>query len=703
MSMRGRKTRVVQSRECDGAVYCRPPPVPSFPPIPISSLPLPEVNAQDIATTLYPYIYKDLSTWPCVRLLNATGTIGCQSLSSATGILYTVQSQTDLDSFVSSGGISGEKYAVIMYYGLMTRCVYNGFPYASRHTSSDQIKSTTPTTVEILGTISAPSNPRRRSAASSPSLTPPRARSHGRRAHRRTLHAQTASSAWHWLDLRQLQFPYLRVEPDRPALARYAANSNTNQSYTNYPLNAVEFNAFMFGAVDTATCLRRGWCSPVGGLSVYSTPSASLAHGDGKPVIIVSAAMDSRSFFHDLTLGIENDVSGMIALIAVADALSKSPVALTTFPKHIIYTLFTAEAWGHAGSQRFVSDVYQNPTCANTTGNYCPYTAPACSYPCLRDLDFTRINFDAIESVWELNSVAQSSAPSSPQPSFFAHFDDTTLPGNNRLLQLLVNVSGGQQYAIQAAAADGVDRKLPPSTVQAFLQKKRSIPAVVISDFQKQLGNDLDDAFDPTAATAAICAAANATARAVWLQAQGLTSVSPVSVGANCTLVGMLLGCLTTNYSCPYVTQFYNISNAGRITHYTSVYSYGNPGLIPLLMFNILGNLTASHRGGKCANIRDCDPGEHCITQQCVTTLTRYHDAYGTGLQMNLDGTFSVVDPTKGTWAESVWDQSGLRVFVVIARNFQIVELVVGIVWTALSVGLVIYAQRFLGKTLKVA
>ncbi|RUS15404.1 hypothetical protein BC938DRAFT_476954 [Jimgerdemannia flammicorona] len=277
----------------------------------------------------------------------------------------------------------------------------------------------------------------------------------------------------------------------------------------------------VLGEMFSCDVVIAGWCSPVGGLSVYSTPSASLAHGDGKPVIIVSAAMDSRSFFHDLTLGIENDVSGMIALIAVADALSKvgwmrfpyeghniskspfyistnliiirlytqqSPVALTTFPKHIIYTLFTAEAWGHAGSQRFVSDVYQNPTCANTTGNYCPYTAPACSYPCLRDLDFTRINFDAIESVWELNSVAQSSAPSSPQPSFFAHFDDTTLPGNNRLLQLLVNVSGGQQYAIQAAAADGVDRKLPPSTVQAFLQKKRSIPAVVISDFQKQLG-----------------------------------------------------------------------------------------------------------------------------------------------------------------------------------------------------------------------
>lgn len=35
------------------------------------------VQAEDIATTLYPYIYTNLYNWPCVRLLNATGTIGC--------------------------------------------------------------------------------------------------------------------------------------------------------------------------------------------------------------------------------------------------------------------------------------------------------------------------------------------------------------------------------------------------------------------------------------------------------------------------------------------------------------------------------------------------------------------------------------------------------------------------------------------------
>lgn len=33
--------------------------------------------------------------------------------------------------------------------------------------------------------------------------------------------------------------------------------------------------------------------------------------------------MDSRSVFHDLTLGVENDISGLVAMFAVADALSK--------------------------------------------------------------------------------------------------------------------------------------------------------------------------------------------------------------------------------------------------------------------------------------------------------------------------------------------------------------------------------------------
>lgn len=56
---------------------------------------------------------------------------------------------------------------------------------------------------------------------------------------------------------------------------------------------------------------------------MYSSASPNITGNDGKPIIIVSAIMDSRSVFHDLTLGVENDISGLVAMFAVADALSK--------------------------------------------------------------------------------------------------------------------------------------------------------------------------------------------------------------------------------------------------------------------------------------------------------------------------------------------------------------------------------------------
>jgi nicastrin len=48
-----------------------------------------------------------------------------------------------------------------------------------------------------------------------------------------------------------------------------------------------------------------------------------MNENDGKPIIVVSAAMDSKSLFHDITLGVNNGISGSIALLAIADALRK--------------------------------------------------------------------------------------------------------------------------------------------------------------------------------------------------------------------------------------------------------------------------------------------------------------------------------------------------------------------------------------------
>lgn len=49
-----------------------------------------------------------------------------------------------------------------------------------------------------------------------------------------------------------------------------AAGNNKFRGYTNYPLKALQFNAFMWGAQDTGACLRKSMYSPSSGLVVLS-------------------------------------------------------------------------------------------------------------------------------------------------------------------------------------------------------------------------------------------------------------------------------------------------------------------------------------------------------------------------------------------------------------------------------------------------
>ena len=79
----------------------------------------------------------------------------------------------------------------------------------------------------------------------------------------------------------------------------------------------------MWAAIDTETCLRRGWCQPIGGFSVYSTPSLTIAADDHKPIIVVSASLDSRSLFHDLTVGANQVISGVVTVLGIAEAMNK--------------------------------------------------------------------------------------------------------------------------------------------------------------------------------------------------------------------------------------------------------------------------------------------------------------------------------------------------------------------------------------------
>lgn len=99
------------------------------------------------------------------------------------------------------------------------------------------------------------------------------------------------------------------------------------------------------------------------------------------------------------------------------------------------------------------------------------------------------------------------------------------------------------------------------------------------------------------------------------------------------------------------------MSKVEYTSHYSSVLSFENPQpqLIERFVFSFLSDMTGRARSGSnCQTIKDCQTGEYCIKSQCISTMTTYHEAYGTGLQYDeATGIVNVVDPNKGTWTES--------------------------------------------------
>ncbi|KAI9281897.1 glycosyltransferase family 20-domain-containing protein [Sporodiniella umbellata] len=392
-------------------------------------------------TTNMLVLYIIFTNWPCVRLLNATGVVGCQSRKKKSGILYQAQTQQDLEDLPNIQ--TSEDIAIILPLSLLD---------AKNIRLLTQIDHITGIIALITNATKTPS----------PDSTCPNCE-FGLYANDPDIYQWNEQA----LGLIQQSFdiPIFAIKPtDDKSKQTYdhlaqAVTYNKERQYKHYPLKAIDFNLFMWAAVNSETCLRRGWY-------------------DNKPIILVSANLDSRALFHDLVVGSTKDVSGVVAVLAIAEALSRAPTPMDTLPKHVLYTLFTAESWGFAGSQRFVKDISSDFVCTNATRAVsCPYLNAPCTFPCVRNIDFKRIQFEKIETIFELQSVSGMESNS----QYYVHVDSDDL--NQQLVTKLQSYSN-----IKAASADGIRRKLPPSSSMSFLKKNRNIRAAVITDYQSQLG-----------------------------------------------------------------------------------------------------------------------------------------------------------------------------------------------------------------------
>ncbi|TPX33177.1 hypothetical protein SmJEL517_g03817 [Synchytrium microbalum] len=652
---------------------------------------------------------------PCTRILNASQSIGCQA-GAASGVLYAITSTEDVAAFIDSAPSALANYVLVMPPSLLQR--HDNLEFLSALAATGRMAGVIVSQDTILFPNSQP-------AAFSPDSTTPN--------YQYGLYANSTSAPVIWnpngnsLIYQNYPYPIFGGYPfdtsSQTTLAtlREAVLSNKAKGYNQYPLYSAEFDAFMWAAVDSRTCLRRSWCDPIGGLSVWSTLSTNLASNDGKPIIVVASKIDGDAFFHDLAWGVESTLSGMITELAVIDALRRSTTSLTTLPKHIVFTFFNAENFGLAGSQRFVQDISSTFSCTTsppsgttggTTGCYTPDgIQAACWNPCFAHSQFTRINFNNIESVIELGQVssAASTTGNGTSLNFYLHSDDEN--ADNLALKTRWSSTfsqpgyngGALPVTIQnAVVAGSVSKRLPPSSAMAFLQKKR-IPAMVISDFQSQFSNPFyNSEYDTNTRLSninitSLCAIANVTAKSLWGLASNDGVALPSSVVVNCSFVAELVSCLAGNFSCPLIHGLIGATGVAHVSNYPSVFAYDNPSAYTRFLKSLVATITGTP-GVNCSSDADCtQPTGMCVSSTCISSQTFYHYAFGTGIKFNADASvWEVTDSTKGTWVESRWYSTRSRLLLVSAPSIQIVQVVVGVLLTLITLGIALYLERTL-------
>ncbi|KAI8897691.1 Nicastrin-domain-containing protein [Globomyces pollinis-pini] len=638
-------------------------------------------------------IYQGISADPVVKILNAQGEAGSTVNKTSVGILYKVNNNEELAKYNSID--LKDQFTLVMPISLLNM------------ESLQRIKGNGKTVgILLITNLNKPDS--YSNGAKIPNLN------HGLYAKDSNPHIWNPNgNELLGIDLGIPVFEIADLNSTDSVTSQtlhQALEFNHNGDHKQYPLYAMEFQGFMYSIKDTTTCLRRSLCKPIGEKSVWSTFSNKLDKADTKPIIILATKIDANALVHERAFGASSK-TGMVLMLAVANALSQLSQKPDTFGKHIMFTFFGAESWSFAGSQRFVEDITSEYKCKETSESptlACSIRGAACSLPCFQRDDFKNINFNAIETIIEFDTIGFLNTEVSSNPNYFAHVDQVN-EANNIIIssfQKTMGIAKGfngtadLRLNLTSAFTSDINRKLPPSSLMSFLAK-RQIPSVLISDYQTSFSNkyyetSLDDGkFWSNAHISALCGLADSTIKTLFTLATGNTP--PIELQANCTLVHDLLDCVTRNYSCPIMKSLLpNTTYSPLASSYSNVFKFeGPPNLSAFLINKLMTNYTGFERGSSCVKDSDCKSPSTCVAQICVNSMTRYHDAYGTGLSFNYAKLqWEVQDSSKGTWTESDWDITQIRIFKYESPGVQTIQLIIGIAVTLISIVIIIGWQK---------
>ncbi|KAH1179634.1 hypothetical protein KIL84_005684 [Mauremys mutica] len=244
-------------------------------------------------------IYIPLNkTAPCVRLLNATHQIGCQSsMNGDTGVIHVVEKDQDLKWVLTDG--PHPPYMVLLEGELFTRELMLQLKGSSRISG-------------LAVAISKPSP----AQGFSPGLKCPN-------------------------DGFEYPLCAMQLFAHMHAVTNTVTCMRRSSLQTAFSLNPEEV------------------CDALSDYNVWSTLkpiNTSSKIGPMDEVIIVATRIDSHSFFWNVAPGAESAVASFVTHLAAAEALHKV-ADVQMLPRNIMFTFFQGETFDYIGSSRMVYDM----------------------------------------------------------------------------------------------------------------------------------------------------------------------------------------------------------------------------------------------------------------------------------------------------------------------------------------------------------
>ncbi|XP_028401688.1 nicastrin-like [Dendronephthya gigantea] len=473
---------------------------------------------------------------------------------------------------------------------------------------------------------------------------------------------------------------------------------SVNGENPDYPLCGVELLSFMFAAKDTPTCMRKNnaptftktaFCDALGDENIWGTLFPLITQND---IVLATAKLDSTAFFHDIAPGADNDVTGIVVLLAAAEVLGdlkRNNVASQPKgnQKHIMFSFFHGEAWDYIGSSRMVYDMIND------------------AFPCYDETKcvLKHVGLSNISDYLELNQVGL-------MDTLWAHRDPKSDSHTKNIFKTLSKFGASVNLTIKDPS-DVELQPLPPASFQSFLKEKRDISGLVITDhnasftnkfynsrFDDIVSQNFDLQYRDSSIVQHLTRLSTTVAKTLYNLAYNETKED---MKANEQTVHDLLHCLLITQNCSLFQKVVTekkaknlASHHGPMNRYVGPYEkQGFPSGISRITKYLLAyftripmNLTTCESETGDVNIFVYEPNN----DSCIGAHVYSSPAKSPAFE-NED-----YDSTKySTWTESRWgSDTGIRMFLIADPTQEAITLAVGIVLTFIALVVTVFMYR---------